>query len=301
MNEFLKRRVPSSGIMLSHPGPALTILFALFAFFMILSSILSGLIANVSKTTVVAIRLSMILQDILIFILPAIATALMATRLPAKLLAINKIPALNIILISVAILFSSMPIMNVIVEWNRTIHFPEYLSEFERVFRQMEDSAQTVIDNLMRGSSVGTLAVSILIIGVMAGFSEELFFRGAMQRIFMSTTMNGHLAVWCVALIFSLFHFQFFGIVPRMLLGAYFGYLLWWSGSLWLPIILHILNNTIVVIFTWRSCNIPDETLNPDKLGVDLSSSANCIMVGVSIIITVLLFVILKRLCNRQN
>ena len=78
----------------------------------------------------------------------------------------------------------------------------------------------------MAGATVPSLIVSVLIVGVFAGFSEELFFRGAMQRIMMSTRLNLHVTIWVVAVIFSLFHFQFFGFMPRLLLGAYFGYLL---------------------------------------------------------------------------
>lgn len=301
MNKISTQRMPSSGIRLSHPGLALTILFALFAFFLILTPIISEGISGLCRKESIAIRLSMIIQDILIFILPAIVTALLVTRLPAKLLALDKFPTIKVILLSIAILLSSMPAMNIIVEWNQSIHFPKYLSEFEAVCRQLEDNAQTVIDNLMTGASVSALLVSILIIGVMAGFSEELFFRGAIQRIFMSTEMNRHIAVWLVAIIFSLFHFQFFGFVPRVLLGAYFGYLLWWSGSIWLPVILHVINNTIVVIFTWRACNIADNAINPDKIGTDLSCLGDCVMVGVSIITTIVIIVILKRACDQPK
>ncbi len=301
MSKIRIQQSSSSGMTLAHPGLALTILFALFAFFLILTPVLSGFISEFCKKQAAAVRLSMILQDVLIFILPALGTSILVTRLPAKLLALDKFPTLKSILLAVAILLSSIPVMNIIVEWNQSIHFPPGLSEFETTCRQLEESAQAVIDNLMTGASIGALLVSILIIGVMAGFSEELFFRGAMQRIFMSTHMNCHVAVWSVAVIFSLFHFQFFGFIPRMLLGAYFGYLVWWSGSLWLPIMIHILNNTLVVIFTWRTCNIQNETLDVERIGTDLSSCGSWIMAGASIIITILLFITLRKACRQPK
>ena len=62
---------------------------------------------------------------------------------------------------------------------------------------------------------------------------------------------NKHLAVWIVAFVFSTLHFQFYGFVPRMLLGAIFGYAYLWSGSLWVPVIAHAYNNSSVVVMTW--------------------------------------------------
>ena len=36
-----------------------------------------------------------------------------------------------------------------------------------------------------------------------------------------------------------------------MLLGAYFGYLLIWTGSLWAPVAAHMLNNMMFVLTAW--------------------------------------------------
>ena len=92
----------------------------------------------------------------------------------------------------------------------------------------------------------------------MAGLSEEILFRGTLQQLFLSSGLNRHLAIWITSIIFSAIHMQFFGFVPRLLLGAYFGYLLWWSRSLWLPVIIHAFNNSIVVYSTWKSGEISE-------------------------------------------
>jgi membrane protease YdiL (CAAX protease family) len=61
-------------------------------------------------------------------------------------------------------------------------------------------------------------------------------------------TKNKTTIIWICAAIFSAIHMQFLGFVPRLLLGAYFGYLLIWSGNIWLPIIAHFCNNAIAVL-----------------------------------------------------
>jgi len=46
------------------------------------------------------------------------------------------------------------------------------------------------------------------------------------------------------------------GFVPRMLLGAYFGYLLVWTGSVWVPVAAHILNNMMFVVTAWQQARL---------------------------------------------
>ena len=53
------------------------------------------------------------------------------------------------------------------------------------------------------------------------------------------------------AFLFSAMHMQFYGFVPRLLLGAMLGYLFVWSGSLWLSVLAHFVNNASAIIFTY--------------------------------------------------
>ena len=243
---------------LQKPAMTLVLLFSLFAFFLILTPILTGLLGRISHKHDAILRIAMVIQDLLVFILPALLTALVSTKLPARLLCIDTKPRAIIVLWSLLTLVVSIPAMNAIIEWNQNLHLPAAMSGFETTMRQLESNAQAVTDSLMAGASVPSLIVSILIVGILAGFSEELFFRGAMQRIMSASRMNMHAVIWSVAFIFSLFHFQFFGFAPRLLLGAYFGYLLWWSRSIWIPVFVHMFNNSLVVFTTWRNANNPD-------------------------------------------
>ena len=53
------------------------------------------------------------------------------------------------------------------------------------------------------------------------------------------------------AIVFSAIHFQFYGFVPRFVLGLLLGYLAYVSRSLWPSILLHFINNgtTVVAMF----------------------------------------------------
>lgn len=143
--------------------------------------------------------------------------------------------------------------MNWLVTANEAMSLPASLSGLEHWMRTMEDSAAETTKQILDIHTVGELIACVLVVGVMAGLSEEMLFRGAMLRMMQDSRLGKHLVVWIVAIIFSAFHMQFYGFFPRLVLGLWLGYLLVWTGSLWVPIIAHTLNNSTVVIFSYLS------------------------------------------------
>lgn len=212
----------------------------------VLGKLLAGRVAA-------AVRIGAVVQDVLSFVIPAVATALLVTRRPAQLLCLRMTRQPLMFVLVVVMMFVSIPAQEAVIWWNYNISLPDAMKDFEQLMRQLEDMASSTMAVLMTDISMASLAVNILIVGVLAGLSEELLFRGCFQRLLTTAGVNHHLAVWSVAFCFSALHMQFFGFVPRMLLGAYFGYLLWWSRSLWLPVAAHILNNIVYVIVAWQS------------------------------------------------
>lgn len=198
-----------------------------------------------------ALRISAVLQDFLTFIIPAVVTALLVTRRPAELLCLTRRPTAITILLVVIVLAVSIPVQEAVIYWNYHITLPESMSGFEAAARALEETAFNTMKTLLANDSAAALIVNILIVGVLAGLSEELLFRGCFQRLLTTGGVNPHVAIWIVAIFFSAMHFQLFGFIPRTLLGAYFGYLLLWSGSLWVPVTAHILNNVMFVLTAW--------------------------------------------------
>lgn len=284
------------------PAKGLALLACIFIFCSVITSVIVSLLIN--KMTGAghdmaradaAMRISIVLQDILVFILPAVATAVIMTRLPARFLDIDNAPRLSPLLLAVTTLLAAFPLLNCIVAWNENIHLPAQYSQLETQLRALEDAAGSTFDSILSSSSVFSLILSILIVGVLAGLSEELFFRGALQKLLMLTRMNPHVAVWLAAFIFSAVHFQFFGFVPRMILGAYFGYLVWWTRCLWIPVIVHAVNNSIVVVSKWiegrsgQECSI-------DSIGADpFTSTTSLVAISLSVVLTAFLLVTLKK------
>lgn len=191
-------------------------------------------------------------QNILAFILPALlAWRICFRQPPLKAIEANIPPSGRMIMFATVVYAVGIPALNQIVYWNQEMHLPEAFSAFEEWCREMEELAAAQTEGLLNSTGIGVALMNILVIGVLTGIGEEFFFRGALQRMLIICRVNPHTAIWVAAVIFSLLHFQFFGFIPRVLLGAWFGYLYWWSGSIWVNAFAHALNNSLVIVSAW--------------------------------------------------
>ena len=141
-----------------------------------------------------------------------------------------------------------LPFNSWLANLNEHIRLPSGLSRLEALLKEMERSAAEITEFLAQSDTLPQLFTNIVVIGVIAGIGEELIFRGIVLRKLLKGCKNAHAAVWISAAIFSAIHFQFYGFLPRMMLGALFGYLYVWTGNIRVPIAAHIFNNTLAVI-----------------------------------------------------
>lgn len=234
-------------------GQRLVLFLCIFIVCYFITAVSAWLVGRILAHNIpAAVRISAVLQDVFTFVMPAVATAIIVCRKPAELLCIMRLPSLGFIFLVAAMLFVSIPAQETVIYWNYNIELPAAFTDFVATARKLENTAFETLKLMLENTGMGALLVNLLIIGVAAGFSEELFFRGCLQRLLTTAGINVHIAVWSVAICFSALHMQFFGFVPRLLLGAYFGYLLVWSKSLWLPVAAHVLNNMMFVLTAWH-------------------------------------------------
>lgn len=224
----------------------------LFVCWWILSTVLGSVIINfLGVDSLVKIRCAVLLQDIFLFILPVLLTVALVAVNPMRFLNFSGKVSVRSMLLTLAIVVVAIPAMNRLVAWNEGISLPESFSGLENILRNSEDTAKASVQALMGGTTVWDLIISVLIMGCLTGFAEELFFRGGLQTLLVKMLKNHHVAIWSAAFIFSAVHLQFYGFVPRLFMGALFGYLMWYGGSIWLPMAAHALNNSLVVINNW--------------------------------------------------
>lgn len=201
-----------------------------------------------------------------LFIIPSLISAYFFDEKPISYLHLNKRILLFSLLLVLFISIASMPVINWLVSLNSHLSLPAPLYQLELWMRNSENQAARITEAFLRGETLNTLWFNIFIIALLPAIGEELLFRGILQRIFTQMLKNAHAAIIITSIIFSAFHFQFYGFLPRMVLGIFLGYLLIWSGSLWLPIAAHFLNNAIAV-FLVHLHNQNKLGFNPDTLG----------------------------------
>jgi len=201
--------------------------------------------------TIFALKYFQIVNQIGFFIAPAAIFVFLTDDSFFRYLKLNGgLKRLSIIFGFIALIVS-LPFINWLVQVNGAMHLPEFLSGFENWMRDAEDKAEKLTGAFLATDSWGGFTVNLFMIALLAAVGEELIFRGILVRLFREWTRNTHLAVIIPALLFSALHLQFYGFFGRFVLGLVLGYLFIWSGSLWVPIIVHFLNNAMAVILSF--------------------------------------------------
>lgn len=160
-----------------------------------------------------------------------------------KIHVIHHQPEQIFFLATVLLVLFAMPAIAYVAEWNQKITLPDYFQGVYAWALEKEESLKQLTEFITNFDSVYGFFLGLLVIALIPAFAEELLFRGCLQNLLKDYTKNVHIAVWMSAMVFSAIHLQFFGFFPRMLLGALFGYLYVWTGSLLIPVTGHFINN----------------------------------------------------------
>ncbi len=154
-------------------------------------------------------------------------------------------------LLTVAIMLLIHPSIAYLLQWNQNLVLPEFLEGLQIWIEASELKAKQITEAFLEMSSMGDLLVNLILIALIPAIGEELLFRGVFQQLFAKWTGKVHLAIFISAFLFSAIHIQFFGFLPRFVLGIILGYMFYWSKNLWLPILAHFTNNAMAIIFIY--------------------------------------------------
>ncbi len=154
-------------------------------------------------------------------------------------------------LMTVALFISIIPVVSMLIEINSCIRLPVWLSELEVYLKQREVQANLLLRTILSGQGLKSLALVVIVVAIIPGIVEEFFFRGIIQTSLYPVFANPWYAVLVSSALFSFFHFQFYGFIPRMALGVLLGFLFLRSGNIWYSIIGHIIVNLSSVLFAF--------------------------------------------------
>jgi membrane protease YdiL (CAAX protease family) len=242
-----------------------------------------------------------IMSSIFMLILPCICTAFLCSKNSNDFLYIRKINDWRLFLLAGSMILFVLPAIQITAYLNEQIVLPEFMSTLEEWMRQMEDSAIKTTNALLSQKGIFHFSINILVIAVLAGISEELLFRSALFSILKKKITNPHLLVWLAAIIFSFIHFQFYGFIPRLLLGALLGYLLIWTNNIWIPVFAHFLHNALTITYSFISDG--DTSMSNDKAYELIETNLSSILV-LAVASLVLFFgcvILMKKICLKTT
>lgn len=212
---------------------------------------ISAIDNSTDPSIITIVKYFQIVSQIGTFIIPVFIFALFDGKKVGSYLKLNVSPGFIIfILAGMSILFAA-PLINYLSEWNMQMKMPSSLTGVEHWMRSSEDKAAQLTVIFLDVKTIWGFLVNILMIGILPAIGEEFLFRGIVQPLFHKWTKNIHVAVIIASFLFSAIHMQFYGFIPRFLMGVLLGYSFVWSGSLWVPVFLHFVNNTAAVIMTY--------------------------------------------------
>jgi len=250
-------------------------------------------LGNEASASISLLKFFQAFQSVFLFVIPPIILAKLFGERPAVYLRVNRKTGGSTAILAILLIFALLPIINFTQQLNSQLSLPEVFSGLEQWMRATEESVNRLTEKFLSTTSLGGLLVNILIIAIIPAIGEELTFRGLFQNIFTRWLKNYHAGIWLSAMLFSFFHFQFFGFLPRLLLGVAFGYVVAWTGNLSYAILMHFTNNFLgVMVYYLVHRNII--SVNLDEIGVAGNESGLYLWSSL-VISTILLYIIYRK------
>lgn len=252
-------------------GPIIGFFFALPFY----SGSMMDLVNNLQNTADGSIKLPLyIIQGFATFVGLIIAPAWFLTTEGRSLKSLFPEQRINL-MVTIAVVFlvtTFMGVNSVAIEWNSSVDFPDWAKGFETWAKEKEEVAAEMTKYLTAFDSGFQVLLALFVIAVLPAIGEEIVFRGIIQNLLQKLTSNPHVAIWIAAILFSAIHIQFFGFVPRLLLGALFGYIYYWSGNLWLAVLAHFVNNgvSVIAIYFYQQGTVTYDLESPESVPMNV-------------------------------
>jgi len=231
--------------------------------------------SNTNPKMLTYVRGMLLLQFLGLFVLPSLLFAYFSDPKPLHYIGLKKPVKPIYWILGIASLIIAIPLVEYTGLLNRQVNF----GAAQKWMQSMEDEALQQIKFMLGKHNPGELITNIIFISLFAGIGEELFFRGVLQRLFIKAFKNPWIGIMITAFLFSALHIQFFGFIPRFLLGILLGAVYWYSGSLLTAIAAHFLYDGFFIVWAYFQPKIIDDTESslfngPIQIALTLLSAA---------------------------
>ena len=254
-----------------------------------------------------ALKWVQFIQSTAMFLLPPLCMAYLWSKQPLDWLKVKgeRLKVKGESLWAVMLMLVTLPAINLLGHLNQQMTLPAFLEPLEQWMKTSEDSAKVLTEQFLNVTTFSGLIINLLLMALLPAVAEELTFRGVLMNLFrvkgkrLKVKGEGvpHLAIWCSAILFSAIHMQFYGFVPRMLMGALFGYMLVWTSNLWVPILMHFTNNAMAVLLYFVAFRANWDIEQLDAIGTN-----DTLWLGVvSIVVTIVGIYAFRRSTTMSN
>lgn len=178
-----------------------------------------------------------------VLLLPSLLFSYLAYPKPMQYLGFQKQINSTFLILSLALFICTLPGVSLVEQLSR--HIPIFSSKGD-------DHYDIMAKAMLQGSSMNDFLLNTLSICLIPAIVEELFFRACLQQVLLNWfRKNPYFILILVAVLFSAFHGQMSGFLPRVYLGLVLGLIYYFTGNILLSIIFHFLNNFITVFFSF--------------------------------------------------
>lgn len=174
----------------------------------------------------------------LLFLLLPTLIASRISPLPFKELFRLKKPGLKLLFLSTAGIISFQIFVIGYSSLQESL-VPESFKEYYKIFT---DSIRNLYESILGGTTYLDYFKGILIGAMIPAISEEALFRGFFQRS-LEEKLKPFWAILISGVVFGIIHMNPIDLIPLILIGLYLSSLAYFTGSIWIPIIVHFVNN----------------------------------------------------------
>ena len=283
----------------------LGILIVLLLFGLVLASIVSIVIVKVAlgvplsdlaaaildPKNIQVTRLVQVVSTLVLFAVPAFIFAAIVNRKPIEYLRFTTRSNASQFYIVLLLIIAALFAQSTISQLNEMIPISKSL---ELTFKHMEDEYSKQVLSMAQMKTVGDYFYALLILAFLPALFEEMFFRGALQQVFIGLFRNAFWGILITSIFFSAAHFSYYGFLTRVFLGLLLGYIFYYGKNIWLNITAHFVNNAVVVTGLYmlsRSGKLTEKSMEDENYPI---------YIGILAIVAVFaLFVFFKRECAK--
>ena len=247
------------------------------------------------------LRFMTIIGQILFIFLPALFFSKWIYGDVSKIISIKlpRIKELLLFILGIVILTpmlqSFLYIQNFLIE--KLAESSEFVNSIKNLLDSLNELIEKTFGNLIYADNIVEMILVVITISIVPAICEEVMFRGYIQRSF-EFKFKPYFAALLTAVFFAIYHFNPYGLIPLAIIGFYLGFAAYSSQSLFIPMVIHFLNNFFAVLLYFI---IGDDELFKSNVTDPESLNANIIYFFILLALFIATIYLIKNYYTRRK